>query len=144
MRSLVTATLLLSFLASAHAQSDTEKLQIAIAAAGSVEKLLAKSAQDLSATLPRALGPNLELRSVSASGLTLKNVAVFTNVPESRNFDQSQLRLLAGTVAVCGSTLGQLIQKHNAVVEYEYRARSEEVVFRQIINSEACKSATNR
>ena len=144
MRALVPAVLICTFAAAASAQTEAEKLQIAISRAGSVEKLLEKVAREQSAGTPRSIAPNMELKSVAASGLTLKSTVVFTTVASKRAFDPTQMRVQAGTSAVCQSTTGQLIQNHGVVVAYEYVAANSEPVYLQVVDAAACKQIAPR
>jgi hypothetical protein len=86
----------------------------------------------------------MELRSVTAAALTLKSSVVFTTVSSKRAFDPAQLRVQAGTLAVCQSTTGQLIQNHGVVVAYEYFAANSEPVYLQVIDAAACKQVAQR
>ncbi|MCZ8159051.1 MAG: PA3611 family quorum-sensing-regulated virulence factor [Rhizobiaceae bacterium] len=144
MRALVPAVLVSTLATAAWAQTEAEKLQIAISAAGGVEKLLEKVAREQSAGTPRSIAPNMELRSVTAAALTLKSSVVFTTVSSKRAFDPAQLRVQAGTLAVCQSTTGQLIQNHGVVVAYEYFAANSEPVYLQVIDAAACKQVAQR
>ena len=121
-----------------HSQTEEEKVQIAVNAAGGVENLLQMSVKDVAASLPRQVAPNMQLLSASTSGRKAKYVTVFLNVPSKSKFKLTELRLVAGNQAVCQSTAGILIRDFDAEVEYEYRAANGEVVFIQTISRATC------
>jgi len=135
---LLLGILLLPLWSLALAQTEEEKVRIAIEAAGGVEKLLEQTTIAVANTLPGKLGPNLELRAASYSGRKVLYVAVFLNVPTRGAFDPGQMRVQLGTTTVCASTAGILVRQHGAVIEYEYRASNAEVLYRQVIDRKAC------
>ena len=55
-----------------HSQTEEEKVQIAVNAAGGVENLLQMSVKDVAASLPRQVAPNMQLLSASTSGRKAK------------------------------------------------------------------------
>jgi hypothetical protein len=119
-------------------QTEEEKVHIAVRAAGGVENLLRASVEEVAATLPRQIAPNMQLQSASVSGRKAKYVTIFIAVPSKSKFNPNELRLAAGNEAVCRSTTGFLIRDFDAEVEYEYRAANGQVVYIQTINRTTC------